>query len=801
MSVTVHPQTFGHLEWSEIQQTLANFCQGPIAAERAQQLRPYPAPSVVAAYQAKTSEARALLDAGYTLPVHGVPDVQICLSRAERGGTLDGEELLAIGHIIEGAARCSGYLASLRERCPTLAEVADGIQPIPELGREILDSFDSRGDVANSASGELYDLRQRVNVLHDQLKDMVTNIVSHPDYAGMLQDDYYTIREERYVLPIRSGHKNHVDGIVHGWSGSGATVFIEPQPVVEANNRLVYAHAEVEREVRRILAKLSKGVGRYASVIRANIEALVNLDFAWACGQLSKRLAASAPALTDDQSIVLKAARHPLLVLAGHTVVPNDLTISGDRPVLVLTGPNTGGKTVAMKTLGLCTMMALCGLHVPAAPGSQVPHIPAVLSDIGDEQSLQEHLSTFSGHIRSLRRIFNAIEPGALVLLDELVVGTDPIQGAALAQAILEFLATQGCLVLVTTHYEGLKVLPFNDHRFRNGAMGFEPESGRPTFLLSLDIPGASSALQTAQRLGLPDEVIDRASDLAGPQQQALQAVIESLERERDVLRRHRENAEAEETRLSIARAALEAKERKLADRLQKGLDAEQDQALRDARAVRDELKALRKQVRQKVNIENPEWITQAKQRADEVIEQVQTAHSERAQALAGPKPDWTSMKVGQTVHVVSLGREAELVALPDAKGKCQVRAGIMTIHVNADDLRPRGYAKQVKTSRTFTRPVAKKVEVTFDNAPPQTPDNTVDVRGLRTDDAIERVERFLDTCYGLDRRIVFIVHGHGTGALKKEIRSWLKRSNYVQDQRRGHRTEGGDGVTAALLR
>lgn len=817
----VSPKTLSHLEWARILDRLAWHCRSPVAAARAARLEFAEDAEALDARLVRTTEARRLVDRGHHAPLGGLVDIDRAVGLAARGAVLEPEDLIAVGRVIETAARCRKYFGDLDDDAPTLAAIAAGLLDAPDLGRALLDTFDEHGDVADSASGELGFLRTRVSGLHEQLKQTVHGLLSAPEFEGMLQDEYYTIREDRYVLPIRSGHKNHIDGIVHGWSGSGATVYIEPQSVVDANNKLMMAQAEVDREIRRILTRLSGQVGERARELRASQEALAQLDLAWAAGLLSKELDGSCPTLVDDGRLLLKRARHPLLVLGGVEVVPNDLALDRRQQVLVVTGPNTGGKTVALKTAGLATLMALAGLHVPADDGSLVPRVPGVYSDIGDEQSLDESRSTFSGHLANIIDIFRDLAPGSLVLLDELAVGTDPIQGAALAQAICEAFADRDTLVLVTTHYESLKALPFEDERFRNGAMGFDERSGTPTYHLTFDIPGASSGLRTARRLGLDARIVDRAAALAGPQQQALETVITRLERESHAARTAREEAEKEQLRLLNARKAAEALQAKLDARLKEGIAKERDRALEEARALRDELRALKKAMRDQARKADPKWIEKQQSAVEEKIAHVVAQKQAEAQRAAGPAPEPDELRPGQTVWVVSLNNEAELLEGPDDKGRCIVRAGIITATVDFEDLRARAFGKSAdarrgriarNTARAEARAAdpaparpadpeaAAAVEADWESAPPQAPDNTVDVRGLRAHEAIEAVERFLDGLVEREQRIAFIIHGHGTGALKREIRQWLKTSRYAREHRRGGRYEGGDGVTAVLL-
>ncbi len=801
MMPRVPDKTLRHLEWSRVLGRLAEHCRGPVAADAAARL-PFAADRrELDTRLARTTEARRLLDAGRSIPLSGVPDVVPAARAARRGGLLEPEQLIAVGHHLEAAARCRRYLADLEDEAPLLAEQALGLADEPDLGRALLDAFDEHGELADSASGELGYLRTRVGTLHEQLKQRVHGLLGDPEYEGMLQDDYYTIREDRYVLPIRSGHKRHVEGIVHGWSASGQTVYIEPQPVVEANNKLLMAQAEVNREIRRVLTKLSRQVGEAARAIEDSQQALVAIDLAVAAGLLSKELEATAPALTNAPRLRLKAARHPLLLLAGVEVVPNDILIEPPHQVLVVTGPNTGGKTVALKTAGLCALMTLAGLHVPCAEGTTLPAFPGVFTDIGDEQSLDDSTSTFSGHIANVNAILGAMTPGSLVLLDELAVGTDPLQGAALAQAVLEGFASRASLVVVTTHYESLKALPFDDARFRNGAMGFEVDRGAPTYHLTLDVPGSSSALRTARRLGLAADIVDRAEALAGPQQKALQTVIEALEREAAQARIEREAAEEERRVLRAARESAEAIEGKLRQRLRDGLARERDAALEAARKLRDQVQKAQREL--KGQRRDATWLAEQKSKAERAIDEVVAAKEADKQAAAGPAPAPGTLKAGQRVWVVSLGAEAELVAPPDDRGRCEVRAGILTVKVDAADLRPVS-AKQAKRNRDEIEgrrpPSPATADVDWESAPPQTPDNTCDVRGMRAHEALEKVERFLDGQFERDRSIAFIIHGHGTGALKREVRQWLRSSRYARDQRPGQRHEGGDGVTAVLL-
>ena len=807
----VPEKTRRHLEWGRILERLAWHCRGPVAADRALGLEFAADPAELDLRLARVDEARSLIDAHKAPPISGVPDILASAARASRGGLLEAEELIGVGHHLDVAARCRRFFEQLMAGAPHLKEVAEGLAQAPDLAREILGAFDESGGLADHASGELGHLRGRVAGLHTQLKESIQHLVKAPEFSELLQDDFYTIREDRYVLPIKAGHKGHVPGIVHGWSQSGATVFIEPEAVLQANNRLLMAQAEVDREIRRILQQLSDRVGRLYEPLKRSQDALATLDLALAAGSLSEELDASTPVINDEGVLHLKTARHPLLVLSGINVVPNPVVLAAGQRGLVITGPNTGGKTVALKTAGLCALMAMAGLHIPAGPGSQVPRTPGVFTDIGDEQSLAESKSTFSGHIANLKAIFAAIRPGSLVLLDEIVVGTDPVQGAALAQAILERLADLGTFVVVTTHYESLKALPLQDDRFRNGAVGFDAERRVPTYRLELDVPGSSSALSTARRLGLDPAIVDRATELTGPEARRLDTLIQQLEAETAALHAARTGLEAERRELTILLASVNEKEERLRVRLREGVARERDQALRSAKAAREELDKLRRHLLDPARRRDATWIESQRSRVGDLVEKLVTESRAAEESVAGPVLDPAGLRVGQKVYVLSLNAEAELVSLPDDKGRCQVRLGLLTANVVATDLRARREAAVAAAAKKAAaraavevpreRPASASEPVTWETAPPQTPDNTVDVRGMRGDEALEEVERFLDAQVEREMGVAYVIHGHGTGALKREIREWLGHTRYARDWRRGERTEGGDGVTAVLLR
>jgi len=824
-SVFVPAKTLRHLEWEALLRQLSERCRGPVAASLALELPLSRDERALRLQLERLDEARGLLDEGRSPPLGQPTDITPLISRAQRGGVLDVEGLVMIGACLEATHNARRFFNALGEAYPALADLSVGLADLQSISREIQSSVTPQGELSDLASGELGELRRKVESLDSQLKERVGGLLRDEQLEDMLQDDYYTTRDDRYVLPVKSGHKRHVEGIVHGWSSSGATVFIEPQVVVEANNRLMIAQAEVRKEIHRVLSKLSKRIAERAREVLESHEALVALDLLFAKATLSKELKASSPLLSDEPQLALTQARHPLLCLAGEEVIPNDIYLGqgahpeggaeaaerapaprGSGHALVITGPNAGGKTVVMKTAGVITLMALSGLHIPAEEGSIVPLIPALFSDMGDEQSLGEGHSTFSGHMSNLSGILRRLQPHSLVLLDELAIGTDPAQGAALAQATLEHLASAAALTFVTTHYEALKLLPKSDPRFRNGAVEYDERAESPTYRLQYDTPGTSSALQIARRCGLPEDLLERAKLLTGEQRQRLDEVIAELESQATAARLAREEAQAELKRHRDLNATLKVKERKLEDQLKRAVDKERSDAIREARKVRDQARAMRERL--KGMSEDAKALREGERELEQLADELSRLSVEDQLKRYPQDLDLARLEIGQRVWVVTLDVHAQIASLPNAKGQCKVKEGLLEIQVSVDALRsPRDRAqkeRKPKVEPPIRSKAAKrkpKAPSSWEELPPQTPDITLDVRGKRVEEAFELINAYLDELYGRGRQIAFIIHGHGTGALKRAVREWLPRCDYVDAQRAGLPHEGGDGVTAVRLK
>ena len=804
MTPFISKKTQQHLQWYSILETLADFCQSEEGHKKAQKLDFAPTISDLTTRLAHTSEARRLLDEGNTLTFGGLYDVRSALTRASRASRLDPEDLIAIGRLLETARRTTEVLNAI----PSAAALQSLAAPLfydAELEHMLIDLFDENMELLSSASPSLRQLRGSTDALHEQLRNTLNRYLSDEDVLPMLQEDYFTLRDERYVLPLKSRHKNHIDGIVHGWSQTGSTVYVEPRRVIEANNRLMLAQAEVDAEVNRLLRDMTARVGRVAERIEESFHILVHLDLVWAMGRFSKRLNATVPMMSLDGSLNLKSFKHPLLVLSDQTVVPNSISLNRKQPSLVITGPNTGGKTVALKSVGLLTLMAHAGLHIPSQSGSTLPFVPGVFSDIGDEQSLESQHSTFSGHIANLKYIINRAAPGSVVLLDELVVGTDPGQGSALAQAITEHFVDTGCLLIVTTHYENLKVLALENDRFRNGAMGLDTSNSKPTYHLTLDLPGMSSALLTAERLGLSPSIVERASALIDPNQRKIQRQLQKLDRLQSELEAEKARLKTEEFTLNKRTAEVRKREEKLAKQRQQIKDNAHGTLLKEAQTLRDAVKAQSKQLKR--TTVDRDALAAAKGTAQAAIDHV---FRERKAALAqGGDIDIESLKAGQSVYVLSMQRQGRVQEVDRNRSRCRVEMGQFSMLVPFADLQTA--AENQKKAPTAKRFASRQSETKQDTAvtttpsqpnavAPQTSQNTVDLRGQTVEEALENVIKFLDESFLRNEAGVYIIHGHGGGHLKRAIRGFLNTTEYVVDQRPGDRYEGGDGVTVVRL-
>lgn len=794
-------KTRADLGWDAVLQHLERRVRTRRGAELTRAVAPLADLEAARARHEEVSEARALIDTGEGMPLDGVRDLDEALARAAKGGALEPQVLRDVAQTLNTGARVRRHLAARAGRVPRLLGRAALIADLDDVSGPIDDAFDAAeggpARLSDRASPALGGLRRRAQKVRDELERTIGSLLDAAHVAPYLQDRFATQREDRYVIPVRIDARARVRGIVHGMSQSGQTVFVEPEEVFHLNNELKLAELEVAEEERRILAELSRLVEEELPRLRVNLEVLAVLDLIDASARLSIELRGTPPELVREAALDLRRARHPLMVLAGQACVPNDIVI-GWGQTLVVSGPNAGGKTVALKTAGLCALMAASGLHVPAQEGSRVPWLEAVLSDVGDDQSLERNLSTFSAHVLKLREFLQAARPGVLVLLDEVAVGTAPDQGAALAQAVLEGLADRGATCIVTTHYDRLKALAARDRRFANASVGFDVQRLQPTYELHLGVPGASGAIVVARRLGLDEAICAKATLYAGEEQSGLEALLLDLEAERKRIRAERDAAREERDAAAAQRAEAEAQVRKAKEQLEQARKGAHDEAVETLRKARLELDRTRTVLRRAGGKVTPAEVQDVKREIDEAARRVREAAPE-PEPPPGRPAEPAELKPGREVWVARLGGKGQVRSEPRG-GKVDVQAGVLKVTVPLDEVRVLDGPPQAKSARArrghnaFDEPGPALGKAVRGNYP------SVDVRGERLDAAIGRAEKFLDDALRAGAEGVLLVHGHGTGVLRDGLRAHLRGFPGVSEVRPGAPEEGGDGVTVVML-
>ena len=756
---------------------------------------------------AAVEELAAILRRGEATPSLAVPEVGGILAAAEKGIVLGPEEVRPVGDLLAVAAGVRRFVDGGEEKgrapTPELDARAAAVDAQPMLARILGETFDAAGEIRDSVSPALARLRRERAQLADGARAAIEALMRTNEYASVLQDRFVTVREDRYVLPVKASAKSMGLGIVHDTSRTGETVYVEPMPLVAANNRLKVAELEIRGECRRILEELTERVATAAPSLRATAEALVELDVLAAAARLGVAYGGAAVPLVDEPLVDLRGARHPLLALRaareGFALVANDVALGGAVParLLVVSGPNAGGKTILLKTVALSALLARAGLLVPAGPGSRVGFFAAVLADIGDQQSVAGDLSTFSGHLANVAAILRLVDGGApaLVLLDELMAGTNPEQGAALARATAEALAERAGLAVLTTHYDSLKALADGDARFVNAGMEYDLASLRPTFRLQLGTPGRSYALDIATRMEMPRALVERARTLAGAASVGLETTLASLaEREAEVAAEARGLVEsraalaAAEERQREAAAALERRERELGRHSREAVEAQ----------VREAREAIAAVVRDAQRAGTSRAAAEARTAlADVAAEALARLPAPPPAPAKEPAP---ALTVGARVFVPSMGAEGVVARAADARGRIKVAVGSLTLELDAGELRKGSAAAARRAAPAAVGPVRgsapDELTIVIQNAT-----NTLDLRGQRADEALRAVESFLDRSALGGVSPVIIVHGHGTGALRKEVRAYLAGSPYVARWVPGEPRQGGDGVSIVELR
>ena len=780
------------LELPAVLQMLSAEAVSDTAKELALELEPSDDVHEVRRRLEETTAAKTMMTVRGGPGFSGVKDVRASLARADLGGALNTRELMDIARVLQCARLVRGYIADDSVGKTPIDSLFYALRANKFLEEKINTSIVGEDEIADSASPELTSIRRQMRAAAARARDALTKIISSPSYAKALQEPIITMRSDRYVVPVKADHKGAVPGLVHDISASGMTLFVEPMGAVKANNELRELNAREKIEIDRILAELSADCAEHKDDIESDFDLLVRLDLIFAKAKLSYKLNCGAATL-EDKGIVLRRARHPLLDQAK--AVPISLELGDSFDTLIITGPNTGGKTVSLKTIGLLAAMNQCGLHIPASDGSNLPVFSHILADIGDEQSIEQNLSTFSAHMTNIVSILKDCDDRSLLLFDELGAGTDPTEGAALAISIIEYARQKGAVIAATTHYAELKVYATNEPRVQNASCEFDVETLRPTYHLLVGIPGKSNAFAISRRLGLGEDIIEDAKNRVSTESASFEATIEKLEQTRMLLEKDRNEAavklrQAEENakKAAFMKAELEVRLEKADIKARR--DAER--IIAEARAAADETFAELDEMRRHVNDEDDaQRINEARSELRRKLNEKQSALRPAAPEPAEDKKSARPVVPGDTVEIKSMGMKAEVVSVsPDRV--LTLRAGIMNVTAKEDEvLLIEG--QKAKTKKTVA---AASTQL---RAAPVAPE--IDLRGMETVDGVIAAERYIDSAVMGKLKTVTIIHGKGTGALRAAIQQMLKRNKCVKSFRLGRYGEGETGVTVVELK
>lgn len=780
---------------------MQDYTESAAVKKKIYRLEPYSDIESARAAQKETTEAMSTLLKLGSPPVNlAVEDVRGSVKRAEQGGVLRPAELIAVSRVLYVARRMKSYLSEASEECSVLHEIEGRMLTAKALEDRINAAVISESEIADDASPELSSIRRRTKNLNAKIKDTLNGMIHSSHYKKFLQDPIVTMRSDRYVIPVRAEYKAEVPGIVHDTSATGLTMFIEPMSVVNSNNEIRDLRNQEQQEIERILAELSALTAESSHEIFVDFRETSNLDFIFAKGRLSLDMNATEPVLNDSGIINFKRARHPLI--DKDKVVANDIRLGGDTDTLVVTGPNTGGKTVTLKTVGLLSLMAASGLHIPAGDNSDAAVFSKVYADIGDEQSIEQSLSTFSAHMTNIVKILRGVDSNTLALFDELGAGTDPTEGAALAIAILEHLRAYGVTSVATTHYSELKLFALTTNGVENASCEFDVATLQPTYKLLIGVPGKSNAFAISRRLGLDERVIDRANAILSDEDIRFEDVITDLEQARAAARRDADENERMKKELADMRKELEDERIKLKQNKSRILDEAHREAkilVMDAKAEANEIIRELEHMRQQgikagdIESKSSKAREKLKKREETIDEKMRRAAKPKQTYVEPPK----NLKPGELVKIIDLNQEATVIKPPDKSGNVRVEAGIIKMDVHITNLRriDEDKKKQKAMADKYVRSTRAFESKT------QNVSTEVDVRGQYPEEAWSNTEKFLDDCYLAGISPVRIVHGKGTGVLKKYIRDMLRKHKYVSSYRPGRFGEGEDGVTVVELK
>lgn len=793
----MEPRTYDVLELEKVLEILSGYAAFSLSKENIRTLEPTPELQEAIYRQQRTTEARLLVQLHPNATIGGARDVRSDAETAERGGILDASQLLTIRGTLQAAVALKKTIKEVAEKVPLLSQTSNWLMESHQLIAAIGRAIDDSGLVKDSASPYLAEVRREIRVQEGRLQSRLQSIINDPNLSSYLQENIITTRNGRYVIPIKASAHGRVKGIVHDQSASGQTLFLEPMALVEIGNQIKELQLEEDKEIRRILAELSEKVGDEAGAVIETVETLADIDVCFAMGNYAVEIDGVSPELVGFDpgqvggTIKLYDARHPLLDPA--TVVPTTVELDQDVHTLIITGPNTGGKTVSMKTVGLMTLMAQCGMHIPASEESVLTVFETIYADIGDEQSIEQSLSTFSAHLTNIIGILRDVDNHSLVLLDELGSGTDPAEGAAVARAIMQELLRRGVTTMVATHYPELKIYAHNTPGIRNASVEFDVETLSPTYRLIMGIPGRSNALAIAKRLGLPQNIIDEAKTYVGSEELQVEALL-------DEINRMRRQAEATQERLAEAEREVDELQSELQEQLvnierdrRKIIERTREKAGAELSELRQEVADLRRRLsrmNQPAEEDNAIALDDIVEQAETLEEQIEEPIPALVATVPQPKPkrraSQRALSIGDQVFVASMNSEGEITAI-DGGADVEVQVGQFRVRVDADDLEYRGAKPSIPP---------RSAEISVKRPKVESPGLELHLRGKYVEDAIAELEVYIDRAYVAGLPFVRVVHGKGSGVLRRNVRDYLRRLNFIEDYGPAPRNEGGDGVT-----
>jgi len=778
------------LEYTKITEMLQSRAASPMGKQLATELMPMTYINDIKRAQAETSAAVGIILRKGSLPLGGIHDIKPALTRALVGGMLQAEELLQVAESLYVCRKVINYGKDKNEEPTCIAPYFDAITLIDSLENEINRCIKPSGEIADNASQKLAEIRRNIRVAHDKIRDHLQGVIHSASYKNMLQDAIVTLRGDRFCVPVKAEYRGSFPGMVHDQSSTGATVFMEPLSVVELNNKIKDLHFEGRREEERILLKLSNLVGSHADILDSNLEQITYLDFVFAKGELSLAMEATEPIFNDHRFVHIKKGRHPLL--NPDTVVPTEIYLGGEFTMLLITGPNTGGKTVSLKTLGLLSCMGQAGLHIPAAQTSELTVFDDIFADIGDEQSIAQSLSTFSSHMKNIVSILDGLSHNALVLLDELGAGTDPTEGAALAIAILQYLRARQVRTAVTTHYSELKLFALSMEGVENASCEFDVETLRPTYRLLIGIPGKSNAFAIAKRLGLPDAIIDEARAVLSQKDIRFEDVITDLEASKKAVLLEQERAQIYRREAEKLREDVAKQEEKLRTQKEKLMQQAKREALDTVQQARKEADELITKMQKQLQAANQREIEEAKRQVREGLTSLAEGIGPVAEKPSRKPPE--NLRRGDKVFIHSMNQTATVSAPPNANGEVQLQAGILKIKVHISDL-------SLEEEEQIVQKFASKASSGGSKMKSLNISTELDLRGMLPEEATSAADKYLDDAFLASLSNITLIHGKGTGAVRNAIHALLKRHPHVQEYRLGKYGEGEAGVTVVTLK